>query len=197
MTHPDEAPGGALRLVLVDIDTVRENRGWFIGLGVAFMVLGVLGILLPFIASLFTTLVIGWLMVIGGVLQGMHAVQNRRWAGWGWALLGAAILVIAGLLVVAFPVTGTLTLTLILAAFFAAQGVLKIIRAVQHKKMPAWGWFLFDGILSLGLGILILAGWPSTAVWALGLLVGVDLLFGGSTMLFIGLGARAGTTASL
>lgn len=175
---------------VVNFNTVREGRGWFLGLGIVFLVLGVLAILVPFIASLVTAIVLGWLLVLGGFVQGYHAIQNRRWANSTWALLGAALSVIAGLLIVAFPVTGTLSLTLILAAYFFAQGVLNTIRAIQHREMSFWGWLLFDGLLSVALGILILAGWPSTAVWALGLLVGIQLVIGGSSMLLIGLGAR-------
>jgi uncharacterized membrane protein HdeD (DUF308 family) len=174
---------------LVDIDTLRESRRWFLGLGLAFAVLGVLAIILPFIASLVTTMVIGWLMLLGGLFQGYHAISNRRWAGSGWALASAAIQVIAGVLVILFPLAGTLSLTLILAAYLAAEGAFKIIRAIQHRRMPARGWLVFDGILSLALAILILAIWPGAAVWVLGLIVGINLVFGGTSMLLIGLGA--------
>jgi uncharacterized membrane protein HdeD (DUF308 family) len=176
---------------LVRLDSVREHRGWFLGLGAAFMALGALAIFTPFIASIATALFVGWLLMIGGVAQGIHAFQNRRWGGAGWALLSAAIHVIAGLLVVIFPLTGTLTLTMVLSAFFVASGILKIIRALQHHAIPTWGWLLFDGILSLVLGGMILIGFPSTAAWALGLLVGVDLLINGSSLLLIGLSVPA------
>jgi uncharacterized membrane protein HdeD (DUF308 family) len=174
---------------VVDVEPVREHRGWFVGLGIVFMALGVLAILLPFIASLVTTIVLGWLMIVGGIFQGVHAIQNRRWGNSGWAIVSAILYVVAGLLIVAFPLTGTLTLTLVLAAFFVAQGVLKIIRAAQHRRMHAWPWLLLDGIISLALGLLVGLGWPSTAAWAIGLLVGIDLAFSGSSMLLIGLGA--------
>lgn len=176
-------------LPLVDPISVHENRGWFIGLGIALLVLGVLSILLPPLASLATTMVIGWLLVIGGVVQGYHALRNPRWASRGWAIASGIVYLIAGVLVIAFPVTGTAVLTLILASFFVASGILKIARALQHRRMPAWGLLLVDGLLSLVLGILIWVGWPSTAVWALGLLVGIELIFGGSSMLAIGVGA--------
>lgn len=189
MANPISDPQLTSSIPLVSAASIRENRGWFIGLGLAFMVLGVLAIVLPFAGSLVTALVIGWLLVIAGIMQGVHAFRSPRWANRGWAIAGAVIQVIAGLLVVAFPLSGTLSITLILAAFLAAEGVLRIIRAVQHRSLPAWGWLLFDGILSLVLGVLILAGWPSTAVWALGLLVGINLLFGGSSMLLLGLTA--------
>jgi uncharacterized membrane protein HdeD (DUF308 family) len=183
-----DAPG---LFPLVEMDAVRPMRSWFVGLGVAFAVLGVLAIFLPFAATLVTTVVIGWLMLVGGAIQLVHALQNRRWAGSGWAIVEGVIMVIAGVLVAVFPVAGKLTLTLVLAAFFVVEGVLKIVRCVQHRAMRAWGWLLFDGIASLVLGGLIWAGWPSTAVWALGLLVGIDLLMGGVSLLLIGLGAGA------
>jgi uncharacterized membrane protein HdeD (DUF308 family) len=196
MTDPLRGESDTTTFGLIDPGAVRENRAWFFALGIAFIVLGVLSILLPFAASLVTTIVIGWLLVLGGLFQGFHAVQNRRWAGSSWAIVGAVLQVIAGVLLIVFPVTGTVTLTLVLAAFFVAQGILKIIRAVQHRGMPAWGWLLFDGIVSLALGVMIWLGWPSTAAWALGLLVGIDLLMSGSSMLLIGLGAGARPVAS-
>jgi uncharacterized membrane protein HdeD (DUF308 family) len=174
---------------LVDLDAVHEGRGWFIGLGIAFLVLGMLSIFLPLLASLATTVVIGWLLVLGGLSQGYHALQNPRWGGRGWAFVGALVHVLAGLLVILFPVVGTMMLTLILASFLAASGILKIVRGIQHKRLPAWGWLVFDGVLSLVLGGMILLGWPSTAVWALGLLVGIDLVFSGSSMLVLGVTA--------
>ncbi|WP_437678842.1 HdeD family acid-resistance protein [Sorangium sp. So ce131] len=180
-----------MSFMLVDVDTVRNNRGWFVMLGLAFMVLGLLAILLPFVASLATTIVIGWLMLIAGLIEGYHALRARAWVGAGWELVSAAVHVVAGGLVVAFPLTGKLALTAILAAYFAAEGVLKILRASQHRRVQASGWLVFDGLLSLALGILILMRWPSAAVWAIGLLVGVQLLVGGASMLLIGLSTRS------
>lgn len=99
----------------------RDSWSWFIGLGIGFLVLGALAIFVPLVASVLTTMLFGWLLVIGGILTAVHAVQNRRWAHSGWALVSAAIEIAAGLLV-AFPLAGTATLTLVLAAFFAAEG---------------------------------------------------------------------------
>jgi uncharacterized membrane protein HdeD (DUF308 family) len=196
MVSPLQSSEAAPRFGLVDFGHVRDARAWFIGLGVAFMVLGGLAILLPFLASLVTALVIGWLLIVGGVIQGVHALQNRRWGHSGWAIAGAILHVIAGALVVVFPVAGTAALALILASFLIASGAIKIIRAAQHRAMPAWGWLVLDGILSLVLGIMIWIGWPSTAVWAVGLLVGIDLVFSGSSMLLIGIGAGARAPAA-
>jgi uncharacterized membrane protein HdeD (DUF308 family) len=195
MFRPFRDSAGAAGFAPVDAEAVREGRGWFIGLGVAFVLLGLLAMLLPFVASLVTTITLGWLMMVAGVVEGYHALRNRHWGGAGWGLLSAAVQVVAGVLVVAYPVTGKLALTLILAAYFVAEGVLKIIRAAQHRRVQASGWLVFDGLLSLLLGVLILVHWPSVAVWAIGLFVGVNLLVGGASMLLIGMDARRAARA--
>lgn len=163
---------------------VRAGRGWFLALGIGLLALGLLDIALPFVASLVTTMVIGWLMVVGGALHGYHAVRHHA-PGSGWAMAAAVVEVIAGIAVIAFPVAGTLTLTLVLAGFFLAEGGIKIVRALQHRALPYWGWLLFDGAVAVGLGLLILLGWPGTAIWALGLLVGINFVFSGMSALLI------------
>lgn len=176
-------------VVFERLDAVRRSRGWFIALGAALMVLGFLAIAVPFGATLVSTMFLGWLLIFSGVFQAVHAARSRAWQGFPWAVLSAALGVVAGVLLVAFPIVGTLTLTLVLAAFFTAQGVLRIILAVQHRGMERWGFLLFDGIVTLGLGILILAQWPSSSLWVLGLLVGIHLFVGGMSMLLLAVSA--------
>lgn len=171
------------------LDAVRKSRGWFIALGVALMVLGVLSIAVPFAATLMSTIFLGWMLIFSGVAQGVHAVRARAWQGFPWAVLSAALGVVAGLLLIAFPIVGTLTLTLVLAGYFTAEGILRIVRAVQHRGMERWGFLLFDGIVTLVLGVLIWAQWPGSSVWLLGLLVGIHLLVGGMSMLLLGVTA--------
>jgi uncharacterized membrane protein HdeD (DUF308 family) len=196
MVDPLRAAGTSTAPRIFDFSIVRENRGWFVALGIVFLLLGALAIALPFAASLVSTLVLGWILVIGGLAQGFHAIANRKWGHAGWAFASAVLMVIAGGLLIANPITGTLTLTMVLAAWFVASGILKIVRALQHRSLPSWGWLLFDGIVSLLLGGMIWAHWPSTAAWALGLLIGIDLIFGGTSMLLIGAGAGSRRTVS-
>jgi uncharacterized membrane protein HdeD (DUF308 family) len=195
MVHPSQRDFGVTSSGARSLESVRERSGWFIALGIGLAVLGFLAIVLPYAASLATGIFFGFLMAAGGIFQLVHAIQNRRWAGSFWGILAGLLYLAAGVLVVAFPVTGTIALTLIFAAFFAADGILKIIRAFQHRKMSGWGWLLFDGLLALALGVLIGLGWPSTAAWALGLLVGINLVFGGTSMVIIGLGVRRAARA--
>jgi uncharacterized membrane protein HdeD (DUF308 family) len=180
---------------LVDLAEAREHPGRFVALGVVLATLGALAILVPLATTLVTVLVIGWLLVVGGIAEAAHAVIDRRRGRSGWEIVSALIHVVAGALVIAFPLTAKLAVTLVLTAFLIGDGVLKIIRAVQHRGFPAWGWLLFDGIAALVLGVLLWLHWPSAAVWALGLLVGINLFFGGVSMLAIGLGARQAAQA--
>lgn len=195
MVFPHQRSNDRIGLGLVDFSDVKQHRAGFIGLGVTLVILGALAILLPFVASVITTLTLGWLVLLGGLAEGIHALSNRRWGGSGWAVASAALYVVAGFLVLAFPWVGKLTLTLVLSAFLVLDGVLKIVRALQHRALPAWGWLLSDGIVALALGLMIWLHWPSTAVWALGLLVGVDLVLNGSSLLLIGWGAGQASPA--
>lgn len=175
---------------LADADTVRQHSDMFVGLGLALVLIGIIAIGLPFFAGMAATVTIGWLLVLAGVLEGYHAVRVRGWMGSGWEMLSAAVQVTAGLFLAAFPLAGKFIVTVILAVYFVAEGVLKLIRARQHQNMNRWGWLVFDGLLSVGLGVLMLTRWPGAAVWALGLLVGISLISGGSSMVLIGAGAR-------
>ncbi|WP_437587825.1 HdeD family acid-resistance protein [Sorangium sp. So ce1000] len=177
------------RFAPVDIETVREKRGWFLAIGVASMVLGVLAFILPFVSALITVIALGWLIVLAGVAEGCHAVQSRGWAGAGWELVSALVQVAFGLLLVGFPMTGKLALMVLASAYFVAEGALKLVRAYQHRGLRGAGWLVFDGILTLALGILILMGGVTTAARVLGLLVGISLLTGGTSMILIALGA--------
>ncbi|WP_438006576.1 HdeD family acid-resistance protein [Sorangium sp. So ce321] len=178
-----------LRFAPADIHTVREKRGWFLALGVASIVLGVVAVILPFVASLVTAIVLGWVIVLAGVAEGLHALQSRGWAGAGWELVSALVQVAFGLLLVRFPMTGKLVLMVIASAYFVAEGALRLVRAYQHRGLPGSGWLVFDAILALALGVLILTGGVTTAATVLGLLVGISLLTGGTSMILIALGA--------
>jgi uncharacterized membrane protein HdeD (DUF308 family) len=173
------------------VDAARGKHRLFLTIGAVSIVLGVLAIVLPFVASLVTTVVIGWLIVIAGVFEAYHAQKTRGWAGSGPEILSAVVQVVVGLALVLFPRAGKLGLLLIVAAYFAAEGVLKLIRAMQLRRMRGSGWLVFDGLLSLALAILILAGGVTTVVKVLGLLIGITLVTGGVSMLLIGLAVGA------
>ncbi len=189
MSEPLRGSRGRTVFGLIDLTDVREHPGRFIALGIVFVVLGLVAIFVPFFAGVTITILLGWLLVVGGVIEGIHAVVDRRWGGTGWTIFSALISVVAGVLLVAAPLRGKLFITLVLAGFLVAEGALKIGRALTHRGLVVWGWLFLDGLLSLLLGVMLWVHWPSAAAWALGLLVGIELLLSGTSMLALGLGA--------
>ena len=169
----------------------QKNWGWLFTLGICMVVLGIAAICLPMFATLAVEVVIGWLLIVGGIINAIHAFSTKEKGGSVMNILGAILFVVVGALLLTHPVAGVLTLTLILAAFFLIEGIFKIIMALQMRSTPNWGWMFVSGLIALVLGGLIWAGWPATATWVIGLLVGIDLIFGGWAMLFIALSSKS------
>jgi uncharacterized membrane protein HdeD (DUF308 family) len=160
--------------------------------GVVLIVLGIAAIIVPVIATLAFTLVIGWLFLISGVVGLVTTFWMRNAPGFWWSLLSAIIAIAAGIILLLWPISGTVSLTLVLIAFFFVEGVATIMYAIQHRAQLShrWGWMLASGIVDLILAGIIFAGLPETATWALGLLVGINMLFGGTAMIGMALAAR-------
>jgi uncharacterized membrane protein HdeD (DUF308 family) len=185
-------PGGANPLQQAVAQSVREHWVLFLVEGIVLVVLGVLAILLPPLATLTFTLVIGWLLLISGIVGLATTFMARHAPGFWWSLVSALLAIAAGVVLLRWPVSGALSLTLLLIVFFIIEGVASIMFALEHKNdlSGRWGWMLASGIIDLVLAALIWAGLPSTAEWALGLLVGINLLFGGSALIAMALHAR-------
>jgi uncharacterized membrane protein HdeD (DUF308 family) len=160
--------------------------------GVVLIVLGMAAIIVPVIATLAFTLVIGWLFLISGGVGLVTTFWMRNAPGFWWSLVSAVIALAAGIVLILWPISGTVSLTLVLIAFFFIEGVATIMYAVQHRAQLShrWGWMLASGIVDLILAGIIFAGLPETATWALGLLVGINMLFGGTAMIGMALAAR-------
>lgn len=173
-----------------DVDDLRRNWGWLMALGVVWIALGTLAILVPGPATLALELLLGALFAVGGVAQIAQAFTCRRWRGALWHMLGGALALLLGGLLLFFPFEGALTLTLFVSAFFLVDGAIKIVTALGNRALPNWGWMLASGVLGILVGVLIWLGWPSSAVWVLGLLVGIQLVFGGFAMIMVALSAR-------
>jgi uncharacterized membrane protein HdeD (DUF308 family) len=161
--------------------------------GVILVILGVLAAIAPQIATVAVTILIGWLFVIAGVVGLITSLMARELPGFWWAILSAVISIIAGGLLLGSPMTGAFSLTLVLIVFFILEGVATILFALDHRReLPGrWGMMLASGIITLALAAIIFAGLPGTADWALGLLVGIDLIFGGVALIGFGLAARS------
>jgi len=163
--------------------SLEQTRGRLTFLGVALVVLGVLAILAPIASTVVATLVIGVLLIAGGIVRLFNASEGRKRHSIGWLVFSSILYILAGLAIVWRPLIGTLSMTAVVGAFFVVSAVSKAIHAYQFKGTGSSGWLIFDAILSAALGILLLAGLPTTAFWALGVIVGVDLIMGGVALL--------------
>ena len=173
-----------------NVDVTRSSWGWMFTLGLALIAVGFLAICIPIVATLAIEIVIGWLLIIGGIIHCFTAFSSKNWGRRALNLFGAVLYAVVGILMLGHPVAGMLTLTLLLAAFFFVEGVFKMALSLQMRSMPNWGWMFVSGLVALALGVMIWMGWPDTAAWALGLLLGVDLVFGGWSMVFIALSVK-------
>jgi uncharacterized membrane protein HdeD (DUF308 family) len=173
-------------------NAIHAHWGLFLSEGVMLILLGAAAIILPVIATLAFTLVIGWLFLISGGVGLVTTFWMRNAPGFWWALLSAVIAIAAGVVLILWPISGTLSLTLVLIAFFAVEGIATLMYAFEHRAQLSgrWAWMLASGIVDLILAGIIFAGLPGTATWALGLLVGINMLFGGTAMIGMALAAR-------
>jgi uncharacterized membrane protein HdeD (DUF308 family) len=160
--------------------------------GVVLLVLGATAVALPLLATLALTILIGWLFLVSGVMGIVTTFWMRQAPGFWWSLISAVLGIAVGLVLLASPVSGAFSLTLVLIAFFAIEGVVSIMFALDHKRelTGRWGWMLVSGLVDLVLSVMIVAGLPSTAAWAIGLLVGINMIFGGSALIAMALHAR-------
>ena len=171
---------------------IHEHWVLFLIEGIVLLVLGIAAILVPMVATIAFTILIGWLFLISGVVGLITTFWMRHAPGFWWSLLSAVVGIVAGILLLRWPITGSLSLTLLLASFFIVEGVATIMYAVEHRNQLSgrWGWMLVSGIVDLILAGIIVAGLPGTALWALGLLVGINLIFGGVAMIGMALAAK-------
>ena len=160
--------------------------------GIMLVILGAGAVILPVVATFAFTLVIGWLFLISGGVGLVTTFWMRNAPGFWWALLSAIVGIAAGIVLIRWPLNGTLSLTLVLIVFFVIEGIATIMYAIDHRNQLSgrWVWMLASGIVDLILAGIIFAGLPESATWALGLLVGINLLFGGTAMIGMALAAR-------
>jgi uncharacterized membrane protein HdeD (DUF308 family) len=163
-----------------------------LGEGIFLVVLGALAISLPLVAGLVVAIMLGWLLFLAGLLGLMTSVAMRRMPGFWWSLVSSIIAMAAGATLFIFPIGGIVSLTLLLAMFLFADGVVTILLALSHREGAShnWGWLLLNGILDLFLAVAIFAFFPGVAAWVVGTIIGIDLIFGGISLTAMALAAR-------
>jgi uncharacterized membrane protein HdeD (DUF308 family) len=168
---------------------LRRHWGWYLALGIVLIVLGTIAIGSTFVMTIASVFFFGWLLIIGGVMEVIHAFWHKRWAGFFLDLLTGILYVVAGWMMVTNPQESALLLTLIIAMFLVFEGVFRIVAALA-ARYPHWGWVLFNGVISLVLGVMIWWQWPYSGLWVIGLFVGIEMLLNGWSLVMLSLTAR-------
>jgi uncharacterized membrane protein HdeD (DUF308 family) len=171
-------------------DIVRRASTLSILWGVLLIVFGVMAISSPMIAAVAVNVVISWLIVLAGVVHLAVAFHRREVCSMIWRSLVGLAYIFFGVYLIAHPVIGVASLTLVLASLFLIEGILDIALYFQARAIPGSSWMLIDGIITLLLGLMIYAQWPSSSAWAIGTLVGVSLIISGVTRLMLSLAVR-------
>jgi uncharacterized membrane protein HdeD (DUF308 family) len=173
---------------------LREHWKAILIEGILLVILGLAAMIVPPLASLAVTIFLGWMFLISGAAGLALTFWARQMPGFWWSLISAVLGIGAGVILLAQPVEGTLTLTIVVGAYFLAEGVTTIMYALEHRRelSERWSWLLVAGIMDLLIAAVIITGLPGSALWAVGLLVGINLLFGGATLIGMALAARNG-----
>lgn len=183
--------------VVAGIEKIRHSWGWFLVLGIALAALGVCCVAFNVTATFASVLVFGWLLLISGVFQLVHAFGTGTWSGTVLNLLSALFRGFTGFLLIRYPVMGAETLTIVLASFFIVTGLFRAIASAM-VKLPRWGWVVFSGVTTALLGFILLAQMPISGIWFIGFAIGLDLIFDGIAMIGFGTAIHhglPGTTA--
>jgi uncharacterized membrane protein HdeD (DUF308 family) len=173
-----------------ELEALRAEWYWFLVLGVLMIIGGMAAIAHSAIAGVVVTAFIGILMIVAGAAQIVGSFWAGKWTGFLITLLAGIVYLIVGGMLLKQPVAGEAALTLIVGAFFLASGIFRSVAAMT-LKMNHWGWVLLNGVVTSLLGLLVLAEWPATALFAIGLFVGIDMLFNGWFYVMLAFGIRS------
>jgi uncharacterized membrane protein HdeD (DUF308 family) len=174
------------QLVAEERAMLRRNWGWFVALGVVLTVMGIAGLVFVGALTLVAVIFVGWMFLVGGVLEIAHAIIRKGWQGFWLDLISGVLTTLAGLFILLRPVEGATILTMLLGILFLVGGIFRIGVGVATRN-PYSGWFVLQGVVSLILGLMIVAQWPFSALWVIGTLVAIDLLLSGLRLVSFGL----------
>jgi uncharacterized membrane protein HdeD (DUF308 family) len=180
------------------VESADVQRSWryLTGAGLLIILLGLVAIAAPFVTGVAVSVLLGALLVVGALGHAANAFSAGGVAGTVWQVALAVVYAVAGISLLANPVLGLTTVTVLLVAYFAGEGVIEIAMGVGARSGSDWLWYVASGGVSLALAALLWVGFPSTAAWAVGLLTGVHLLSTGLLLVSVGYASRRGGTAS-
>jgi uncharacterized membrane protein HdeD (DUF308 family) len=172
---------------------IRQHWRIFLIEGIVLLLLGIGAILVPVIASLAVAIFLGWLFLIGGIVGGITALSRPKAPGFWWAILSSVITIIAGFLLIGWPVSGVLSLTAVLAAYLVIDGFASMAFALSHRGHMSygWPWLFLNGMVDLVMAGIIIWLLPLAASWVLGIIIGIDFIFGGSSLIGMAIAAKS------
>jgi uncharacterized membrane protein HdeD (DUF308 family) len=173
-------------------DDVKKRATWSIFMGVLTAALGVFLIAYPLATATITTLLLGWVLIFVGITEFVFALHSQTVGKFFLKVLLGVVYGVAGIALALFPVHGVAALTILLGVLLLVYAGIAAVTAFQLRPVEGWGWFLFDGVAAAFMGILVLARWPSSSLWAIGTLVGVAVLIGGISRIMIASKIRRG-----
>lgn len=169
---------------------IRRASGWSIVLGILMIIAGMIAIFAPLAAGLVVVIVVGWMAIFNGGAQLFYAfsghTEKNRW----WEALLGLIYIIAGIYILMHPLGGMLAFTLLIGSFLIVYAIFALILAFRMRPHAGWGWVLFDGIITLLLGLMIYIHWPGTSDWVIGTLIGISFISSGVTRLMVSMAVR-------
>ena len=174
---------------------LRAKWGWIVALGVVYVIAGIIALGSVVSATVATVFVVGIMMIIAGVAEVINAFQIKTWGRFLFWLALGILYIVAGFVAWDNPLLTAVWLTLILGAALVASGLVRIFLGFNMKAGTPWGWVVASGVVTLLLGLIILAHWPVSSLWTLGIFLGVDLVFAGASWIGMGLGLRQAVAA--
>jgi len=177
-------------LHLVGVQQLRARWMWVLILGLLLTVLGFVALGSSLFVTLITMELIGWLLIVGGIFEGLHAFTLKNWGGFFIDLLTGILYAVVGFLIVAHPAATAVTLTLLIAMFLIFEGAFRIATAVSVRFQNRF-WLLLHGAIDLMLGLMIWQQWPLSGMWVIGLFVGIDMLFNGVSLVMLALAVKS------
>jgi uncharacterized membrane protein HdeD (DUF308 family) len=190
---------GENQLVVMDVANVlgdlKKNWGWLLALGILFIILGFIGLGMMIALTVASVLFLGVLLLIAAVAQIINAFKSKGWKSIALHILNAILYGIAGVVIIINPLIASIVFTLVLGFLILVVGIARIVMAFHIKGMKGWGWPLVGGIISIILGLLIIAQWPVSGLWVIGLFVAIEMIVSGWSYIFVALAARHAGTA--
>lgn len=175
----------------VGFETVKRNWGWFVALGIVQIVLGTIAVGESMLMTLFSVVMLGWLLIIGGGMSIVHSIVERKWGGFIIDLLTGLLYAVVGFMIITSPFESAVTLTLVISFFLMIGGVARMVESlIVRAHCPHGGWVFLNGAVSLALGFMIWRRWPSSGLWVIGLFVGIEMILYGWSSVMLGIASK-------